>query len=76
MITAVVYEKTAELRIVADTYREFEVDLMVLKKDIDSNDRQYIEHKKVWQVKHLEKYIKVPYIRSALLDREKQLTLF
>jgi len=76
MIIATVYEKTAEVKIAAENFKEFEVDLKIFKNDIKSEDRNYVEHKKVWRVKNLDKYIRVPYIRAALLDREKQMSLF
>ena len=76
MITAIVYDGYAEVRITGDHHAEFDQDLDYFKSLIDEKHRKYFSHKKVWTVKELENYTKVPFIRAALLDRQKQLDLF
>lgn len=76
MITGIAYDGYVEVKIVAETFLEFDKDLQLFKKLIKPEDRAYHSHKKVWVVKHPERYTRVPFIRNALLDREQQLSLF
>jgi hypothetical protein len=76
MINATVYDGYAEVTISGRDWIEFEQSLKRFKDTIDQKDRRYKTHKKVWVVKNLEEYTRVPFIRQALLDREKQLSLF
>ena len=76
MITAIAYDGYVEAKIVSTDYIEFEQDLRQLRKVIDSVDRKYVSHKKVWRITSPEKYTRVPFVQNALLDKKKQLALF
>jgi hypothetical protein len=76
MITTIVYNNYAEVKIVAKDNVEFSQDLDRFKKAIKQEDRKFLDHKRVWKVKNLDKYTRVPFIQQALLDRNKQMELF
>jgi len=76
MITAIAYDGYVEAKIVSTNYVEFEQDLRYLHRMVDSADRQYVSHKKVWKITNLEKYTRVPFVQNALLDKKQQLSLF
>jgi len=76
MINAIAYDTHAEVFVTGEDHLEWITDFERFKQDIQSKDREYKSHKKVWIVKNLEHYIRVPYIKRALLDRDKQLKLF
>lgn len=76
MITAIAYDGYVEVKIVATHYTEFEQDLRRFQKSIDAKDREYLSYKKVWKVKNLTQYTRVPFIQNALLDMKKQPSLF
>jgi putative lipoic acid-binding regulatory protein len=76
MITAVAYDGYIELRIIATHYSEFEQDIVHLQNIIDTHDREYVSHKRVWKINNPGKYIQLPFVKRALLDRRKQMSLF
>ena len=76
MIHSTAYDGYVEVQIKGEDWIEFEQDLRHFKKLIDQKDRKYLSHKKIWKVKNLEKYTRVPFIQNALLSRKKQLSLF
>ena len=76
MITAVAYDGYIEVRIIATHYSEFEQDIVHLQHIIDAQDREYVSHKRVWKIHNPGKYIHLPFVKSALLDRKKQMSFF
>ena len=76
MITAVAYDGYIEVKIIATHYSEFEQDIILLQHIIDAQDREYVSHKRVWKIHNPGKYIQLPFVKSALLDRKRQMNLF
>lgn len=76
MIKAILYDEVLEVRIWASSPEEFSNDLERFKDDIEASDRSFSsEPKKVWLVKHVDKYLHIPYVLHAAEDPRRQLTL-
>jgi len=76
MINAIAYDDYAEVSIYGERHLDWSVELERFKSHIYYKDRRFDTRKNVWVIHNLEKYIGIPYIKTALLDRDKQLKLF
>jgi hypothetical protein len=76
MIQAVMYETIIEVEISGSTLREWTADMKRLSEAIPSADREFNSDRKVWIIRNTHKYAHVPFIRAALENRRKQMSLF
>jgi hypothetical protein len=76
MIQAVMYETIIEVEVSGSTLKEWTEDMKRLNEAIPSADREFNTDKKVWIIRNIKKYTHVPFIRAALENRRKQMSLF
>jgi len=76
MLKAVMYETQMAVKISGKTMDEFSEDLQYLKNVIPPFDRKYDDANKVFIINNPNRYQRIPFVRRAIEDRERQLTLF
>jgi hypothetical protein len=76
MIIAIMYETVIEVEISGRTIKEFNADTTRFREAIPVSDREFHSDRKTWIVKHPEKYKDIDFIKAALANRERQLSLF
>ena len=75
MIKATMFNSILEVQIKGATLDEFETDLGRVRELFAHEDREFRPDKSMWLIKNVEKYLHIPFVATALHEREMQLTL-
>jgi len=75
MINVTLFDTVAEIKI-SGSPDEFQEGLDWVKDNIDKQDRQFNDGKKVWTIKNPDRYAHLPQFAKAIAERRQQPTLF